>query len=361
MKHPLIQLILAHIKEFFREPGSVFWSFGFPILMALGLGAAFSGNKEIVHNVALVPSYQIEDTIISSTFFYNETPYDTVIEKKFESGFGKTKYIIHVTSWDNGELLLKRGIVSIILSEINNEIVFHADPLNPESELIGMQLSKFFKTGSIGTFEGKFQILDTKGLRYIDFLVPGLISVSIMMSVMWGVCYTLIERRSKKLLRRMVATPMKKSHLLISQWISRILVTFFEVTVLLLFSYYSFHMVVQGSLFTLILLLLAGNFCFFGLSILISSRTSNLQLGNGLISLITSPMMVLSGIFFSYQNFPEWAIKIIKILPLTMLVDEARSVINEGAGIFQVYDGILILSGLGIISFIAGLKIYKWY
>ena len=361
MKHPLIQLFLAHIKEFFREPGAVFWSFGFPILMAVGLGAAFSGKKEILHTVALIPSYQMEDTLISNTFFNKEIPFDTVIERKFESGFGKTRYLFHVTDWNNAELLLKRGIASIILSEKDNEIVFHSDPLNPESELISIQLSEFFDTGELGTFKGKFKLLETKGLRYIDFLIPGLIATSIMMSVMWGVCYTLIERRSKKLLRRMVATPMKKSHLLISQWFSRIIVAIFEVTVLLLFSYFTFNMIIQGSITVLIILLLAGNFCFFGLAILISSRTSNLQFGNGLISLITTPMMVLSGIFFSYQNFPVWAIKIIKLLPLTILVDEARSIINEGAGILQVYDGIISLTALGLISFIIGIRIYKWY
>ena len=361
MKHPLILLILAHIKEFFREPGSIFWSFGFPVLMALGLGVAFSGKKELVHSVALIPSYNIEDSLVCNIFFNGTSPFDTVIEQKFESGFGKTRYIFHITTWNNAELLLKRGVVSTILTEKQNDITFHSDPLNPESELISMQLSGFFKTGEIGTFRGKFELLDTRGLRYIDFLVPGLLSVSVMMSVMWGVCYTLIERRSKKLLRRMVATPMKKSHLLIAHWFSRIIVTFFEVIVLLAFAAYFFNMIVQGNLIALIILLLAGNFCFFGFSILISSRTSNLQLGNGLISLITSPMMVLSGIFFSYQNFPLWAIKIIKLLPLTILVDEVRSIINEGAGFMQVYDGIFILGALGIISFLVGLRIYKWY
>jgi len=159
----------------------------------------------------------------------------------------------------------------------------------------------------------------------------------------------------------MVATPMRKAHFLIAQWISRMIVTFLETTILLVFATFFFRVSFQGSLFAFIILLIAGNFCFFGFSILISSRTANLQLGNGLISLITTPMMVLSGIFFSYRNFPPWAISLIKLLPLTKFADEARSIVNEGAGLFQVFDGILVLGILGFVSFLIGLRIYKWY
>jgi len=361
MKNPLIQLILAHVKEYLREPGSVFWSFGFPVLMALGLGVAFSGKKELVHSVALVPSYAENDTLVSRIFFAGPSPGDTTIEKRFETSYGNIRYLFHVASWDSAQILVKRGIVSSILTEGENNITFHSDPLNPESELIGIQLSAYFKNGEINTFQGKLEPLDTKGLRYIDFLVPGLLSMGIMMSVMWGICYALIEKRSKKLLRRMVATPMKKSHFLIAQWISRLLVTFLETLILLVFAVLFFKLTIQGNFLALIVLLIAGNFCFFGLSILISARTANMQLGNGLISIITTPMLVLSGIFFSYQNFPGWAISVIKLLPLTKLVDEARGIINEGAGFLQAYDGILVLSGLGFMFFLLGLRIYKWY
>jgi ABC-type multidrug transport system permease subunit len=361
MKHPLLQLTLAHIKEYLREPGAMFWSFGFPILMALGLGLAFSGKKEIVHGVAVVPSYNMSDSLISNTLLNGMDLNDTIIEKKFKSDYSNTKYIFHITSWNNASLLMKRGQVSSIITIINDTITFHSDPLNPEAELIGIQLDKYFKTGNPGSFEGKLEPLNAKGLRYIDFLIPGLLGMGIMMSVMWGICYSLIEKRSKKLLRRMVATPMRKSHFLLSHWASRIMMMAFETLILLLFSKYFFKIEIQGSIFALILLLLAGNFCFFGLSILLSARTSNMQLGNGLISIITTPMMVVSGIFFSYQNFPPWAIKVIKIFPLTQLVDGIRSVINEGAGMFEILNSILILSLSGLICFTIGMRIYKWY
>ncbi|MFP4287925.1 MAG: ABC transporter permease [Bacteroidales bacterium] len=361
MNHPIFLLTVSQIKEFFREPGAVFWSFGFPILMAVGLGLAFSGDQEILHGVAVVSPTLTEDGKATKILFEASVPQDTVIEKRFQNETGITRYQFHITSWDEAEILLKRGIINAIITENENGLVYHYDPVNPEGELIQMQLSDFFETGDLGRRSGSFAPLDAVGTRYIDFFIPGLLTLGIMMSVMWGVCYSLIEKRSKKLMRRMVATPMRKSHFLISLWASRLMITIFDSLVLLTFAYYFFDVKIQGSLPALILLLLSGNIAFFGLSILLSSRTANMQVGNGLISFITTPMMVLSGIFFSYQNFPDWAINIIKYLPLTRFTDHTRSIINEGAGFLQTLDGIIILLTFGMLTFFMGMKVYKWY
>jgi ABC-2 type transport system permease protein len=361
INHPFIQLTIAQIKEFFREPGALFWSFGFPILMALGLGLAFSGKKEIMHGVAVIPGNTIENTIIKSTLLNGGDIQDTIVEKKFENVNGKTRYVFHISSWKNAELLLKRGIISAILTEDMGRITYHYDPLNPEGELIQVQLSNFFENGNLGQNVASIEPLNTVGMRYIDFLIPGLLTLGIMMNVMWGVCYALIEKRSKKLLRRMVATPMRKTHFLLANWVSRLILTLFDSLVLLLFAHYFFNINIQGSMPALILVILSGNMAFFGLSILISSRTANTQVGNGLISLITTPMMVLSGIFFSYQNFPSWAIDVIKFLPLTKFTDTVRGIVNEGAGFMDSVDGIIILGAFGALTFLGGMKVYKWY
>lgn len=356
-----MQLTLAQIKEFFREPGAVFWSFGFPILMALGLGLAFSGKKEIVNGVGVIINHSESNSILQKAFFEKGQVKDTVIEKEFLNPNGKTRYIFHLTTWEDAEILLKRGIINAIITEDDNKIRYHYDPLNPVAELIQVQLSSYFKTRTLGGDYDSIRPLNTTGTRYIDFLVPGLMTMGIMMNVMWGVCYALIEKRSKKLLRRMVATPMKKTQFLLSTWASRLLLTFFDSVVLLVFSIYFFGIQIQGSMAALVFIVLSGNIAFFGLAILISSRTSKTEVGNGWISFVTTPMMVLSGIFFSYQNFPEWAIKIIKLLPLTKFTDEVRSIVNEGAGFMDSIDGVLVLGLFGVITFLAGLNIYKWY
>ncbi len=361
MKNSLLILTISHLKEFIREPGSMFWSFGFPILMSIGLGLAFSGKKEIMHGVGLIPSANNKEILVRDIFFGGGAPNDTLIEKRFDNENGVTRYAFHITSWENAEVLMKRGIISSILTEEEGKMVYHYDPLNPEGELIQIQLSNFFKYGHLGQDTGSIRPLKTQGMRYIDFLIPGLLTLGIMMSIMWGVCYSLIEKRSKKLLRRMVATPMRKTDFMTAYWASRLVLTVFDSVVLLVFAYFFFGVVIQGSIAALALIFLAGNIAFFGLAILISSHTANTQVGNGMISLITTPMMVLSGIFFSYQSFPPWAISVIKVLPLTKFTDEVRAIVNEGAGIVDVLDGVAILGVFGAITFFIGLRIYKWF
>jgi len=182
-----------------------------------------------------------------------------------------------------------------------------------------------------------------------------------MMSSSWGISYTLIDRRSKKLLRRMVATPMKKTNLLTALITARFFMNIIESVLLFFFAWLYFGIQIQGSIPALIVLFIAGNIAFAGISVLISSHTSNPEIGNGLINAIVTPMMVLSGIFFSYQHFPEWTIPIIRHLPLTMLADGIRSIFNEGAGIMQIWKETLILSIMGLVTYLIGLKIFKWY
>jgi ABC-type multidrug transport system permease subunit len=203
--------------------------------------------------------------------------------------------------------------------------------------------------------------LTLTGTRYIDFLVPGLITMGIMMSCMWGISYGIIEKRSKKLLRRLVATPMRKSHFLIALITVRIIMNLIESAVLLIFSLFAFRMSVQGDIVALIILYLAGNIAFSGIAVFTSSHTSNTEVGNGLINAVVMPMMVLSGIFFSYQNFPDWSIGVIKLLPLTIFTDGIRSIFNEGAGFHEVAIPTLILFLTGALFFAAGLKIFKWH
>jgi ABC-type multidrug transport system permease subunit len=120
-------------------------------------------------------------------------------------------------------------------------------------------------------------------------------------------------------------------------------------------------MVIQGDLSSLILLFLAGNIAFSGIAVFVSSHTSNTEVGNGLINVVVMPMMVLSGIFFSYHNFPDWSIPVIQKFPLTTMTDGIRSIFNEGAGFAETAIPVLILTATGVVFFLTGLKIFKWH
>ncbi len=364
----LIQLILIRYKEFIREPGIVFWSIIFPILMAWVLGIAFSRQGELVQQVALIENGEMNHKLfrefladaqkVKSENNDLEDYYEKTIQNET---LGKTSYKFLLVDWDKGIQMLKRGQVNLILKEFPDSIQYFFDPSNPQAKMAYIMLASAIENQDLVYESATISPLTQKGNRYIDFLIPGLIALGIMNSLLWGISYALIEMRSKKLLRRMVATPMKKSEFLVSHFIARLSITIIEATLLTVFALLFFKISLQGSFFALIIIFIAGNIAFTGIAVLISSRTSNSRIGTGLINVITLPMMVLSGIFFSYHNFPEFVIPVIQKMPLTMLADSLRGVFIEGFGIGQIIVNSSILTGLGTICFLIGLKIYKWY
>ena len=371
----LWQLIIALFREIIREPGVLFWGILFPILMSLGLGLAFTKKADVTRKVAIINK---DDGSFNSS---NNSSLSNFLDKSCEKNpfagkeswvwrytikdekLGNSIFLIYDMKWDEAMTLLKRGTINVLLIGLNNSVEYHFDPMNPDAQLTYLKLSTVVGKGEVQSVQSNSQIkpLTVKGTRYIDFLVPGLMTMGIMMSSMWGISYGIIEKRSKKLLRRLVATPMKKSHFLIALITVRVIMNFIESGALFIFALLAFKMTIQGNISALILLFLAGNIAFAGLAILISSHTSNTEVGNGLINFVVMPMMILSGIFFSYQNFPEWSLPVIRKLPLTILTDGARSIFNEGAGYSEVALPILILTAIGILFFTIGLKIFKWH
>jgi ABC-2 type transport system permease protein len=366
-------LTLAHFREIIREPGVLFWGIGFPILMSLGLGLAFTTKSDIIRKVAVISNEaaSVHDSLSLSGFFEKNCKKNDSGEKddykwKFEISddkLGNSVFLFYPMAWDEALVLLKRGTINLILKETNGLTEYHFDPMNSDAELTYLKLSSIIGSGKVLIHRNSAEIkpLTITGTRYIDFLVPGLITMGVMMSTMWGLSYGLIEKRSKKLLRRLVATPMKKSHFLIALITVRVAMNFFEAMALIIFGIIAFKMTIQGSIPAMILLFLAGNIAFAGIAVLASFHTSNTEVGNGIINFVVMPMMILSGIFFSYHNFPDWSIPVIQMFPLTMLTDGIRSIFNEGAGFPEVALPVLILTATGIIFFGAGLKIFKWH
>lgn len=368
-RNPMIQLILIHIREFVREPGIIFWSIIFPIAMAWVLGIAFSKQSELVQQVVFIENIQnpylpFREFLDGSNQTIKEI-YDknvTCFEKTLATDkIGKTSYRFISTDWDHGILLLKRGQVNLILKEHRDSLQYFFDPVNPQAKTTFILLSSAVNNEKLVYENSVISPLTQKGNRYIDFLIPGLLALGAMNSLLWGISYALIEMRSKKLMRRMVATPMLKSEFLISFFVARLAIAIIEAIILCTFAYFYFRISLQGSFLALAAIFLAGNIAFSGLAILISSRTANSRIGTGLINVVTMPMMILSGIFFSYHNFPDFAIPIIQKMPLTMMADSIRAVFIEGAGIAQVAFNSSILTALGVCCFLIGLKIYKWY
>ena len=367
----IFQLISINFKEFFREPAILFWAIIFPIIMAWVLGIAFSSKTELIRTVGILETGNADSVSLyqklSNKGFSDFSESDG--RKKFqlvhEDGAGnKTVFRFVAVSESEAQTDLKRGKITVFIEagKDSGTITYHFDPKNSEAQLTYLTLEKILNVGNgKGSEENKLIAITQKGSRYIDFLVPGLIAFGIMNSAIWGIGWVLIEFRMKKLLRRMLATPMKRSHFLIAQITTRIILSFVESLLLFVFAHFYFGIEIQGSIMSLFLLFLTGNFAFTGIAILLSSRASNTRVGNGLINAVTMPMMILSGVFFSYHTFPDWAIPVIQSLPLTTLADGLRAVFIEGAGLSETIKPIIILSSVGIVTFTFGLKVYKWH
>ncbi len=366
MNNSLIQLILIRFKEFIREPGIIFWSLIFPISMAWVLGIAFNKQNELVQDVAVVQQAGTQNADLKAFLVNAENSTgeqgQKALRRTLENNkLGKTIYNFVFTTWDKAMLMLKRGETLLVIESTPDSLLYHFDPHNQDAKLSYIQLSAAIQHEEPVYQTAAIKPLTSVGTRYIDFLIPGLIALGIMNSLMWGISYALIDMRVKKLLRRMVASPMKKSYFLISHFVARLALSILESAILFFFAKYYFDIKVMGSMWALALVFLAGNITFTGIAILVAARVSNSRVGNGLMNIIILPMTILSGIFFSYHNFPDFMIPFIQKLPLTMLADSMRSVFIEGAGIAQVMNNTLVLLAIGFVTFFAGLKIYKWY
>ncbi len=369
LNRSFIQLILVQIREFYREPAALFWSLLFPVLMAWGLGIAFNKKPEFTKTIAVVIDNKMPvDSLIPLISLANpEIKVDTLTKLRYlqinygDDNTGITHFLLKPVLWEQAELMMKRGNTSLIIKKNKNNLEYHFDKLSSEAQLSHLQLSSAISGVELKKSNAEIKPMTEKGTRYVDFLIPGLIAMNVMMSSMWGISYSLIEARTKKLLRRMVATPMPKWEYIMSHFTARLILCFVEASIIYSFAYYYFDMTISGSILAFILLFISGIVAFTGISVLIACRTSKTQVGNGLINLVIMPMMILSGIYFSYHNFPEMIIPYIQALPLTMLADGIRSIFNEGAGLAQVIKYIIILNLLGLVTFVIGLRYYKWY
>lgn len=363
----LWQLISINYKEFIREPGILFWSLAFPVLMAWVLGIAFTKKGEMVQTIAWIESdshtYSKLDSFLTSAEKITSTKRNRPLEfrKSFENKLGKLTFRLIPVTYDSAMLMLKRGETSLIVQEQESRILYLFDPQSAEAKYNYVMLSSAINHERLIYNTESVKILSQKGTRYVDFLIPGLLALGIMNGFLWGIGYGLIEIRTKKLLRRMVAAPMRKSHFIFSHFFARISLSAFEAAVLFFFAWIYFRIQILGSIPAFLLIFLAGSFCFAGISILMASRTSSSRIGNALINLITMPMMILSGIFFSYHNFPEQVVPFIQKLPLTMLADSLRSIMIEGTGLQENFPAFVMLSAMGSVCFVLGIRFYKWY
>jgi ABC-type multidrug transport system permease subunit len=348
---PLGQLILARVREFYREPEALFWVYGFPILIVVALGIAFR-NKP-VERITVDVQETSEATPGGGAEFVRRAL------------AGDERFVVRVNDPATCRLRLRTGKTELVVvppGDGESAYRYSFDPTRPESLLARSKVDDALQraAGRHDPLPVADQEMDEPGGRYIDFLVPGLLGMSLMGGGLWGVGFATVDLRIRKVLKRFLATPMRKTDFLASVMLSRLLFMVPEMTVVLLFARVAFGVVVQGSLWAMAVLILVGSLSFAGLGLLVASRARTLEAVSGLMNLVMLPMWVLSGIFFSSERFPEAAQPVIKALPLTPLIDALRNVSLEGASLVSQWPQLCILACWGIGSFVLALRWFRW-
>src|SRR5215831_17851330 len=338
-------LLMARMKELKREPEVIFWVFAFPLLLALGLGIAFRNKPADATTIAIVQGPRSADAL-------------SMIQRSARSNF------IHASVLDREAALqgLRLGKFDLIVIPNDSGFEYHFDPARPESVLSHAEVDDALQSAA-----GRKNVIPTSvvassepGSRYIDFLIPGLIGMNLMNSGMWGIGFALVDMRQRKLLKRFVGTPMRRSDFLLALMSSRLVLMFIEVGLLLVFGVLFFHMRVLGSVVAILLLGAIGSAAFGGIGLLTASRAQKIESISGLINVVMMPMWIFSGVFFSYERFPAIMHPFIKALPLTALNDALRATILEGATLASQSGRLLVLVLWGGVSFILALRLFRW-
>jgi ABC-2 type transport system permease protein len=341
VRPPIVELTATRIREFIREPEAIFWVFGFPLLLALALGFAFREKAPDRIPIGVVAGTHAAERL---------------------AALKKSPVLLpRIVGDEEGRLALRRGKISLLIDGPMTP-VYRFDATRPDARAARIEADDALQTaaGRRDIFRAAEEHVSERGSRYIDFLVPGLLGMNLMGTGIWGVAFNVVNARMRKLLKRLVATPMRKSDYLASQLLSRLAFLVIECTVLVAFGWLVFGVGVSGSIFTFALLCVVGGISFTGVGLLISSRAKTIEAVSGMANLIMMPMWIASGVFFSYERFPDAVKPFIRALPLTALNDGLRAVMNDGASLAGVLPQLAVLATWAILSFIVGLKIFRW-
>jgi len=330
-------------RLFYREPAAMFWTFGFPMILSVALGVAFRNQKPEPVRVAIEAgpaAAHVEQLLAGHPEIHADT----------------------LSAEDARQALRTGKIAVVVVGEQGASYTYRLDASRPESRLARVVVDDAIEQGEGRSDHAtkRDELVTESGSRYIDFLIPGLIGIGLMSSGLWGVGYALTDMRSKKLLKRLAATPMKKGEFLFSFLLIRALFVIIEVPPLLLFARLVFDVRMNGSWLLLALVTISGALCFAGLGLLVSSRTSSSEVVQGLINFVSLPMYMCSGVFFSADRFPAWSQPMVRGLPLTALNDALRRIITDGATAPMIARELGIVLAWGVVSFAVALRLFRW-
>jgi ABC-2 type transport system permease protein len=341
VRGPFIELTVARIRELIREPEAVFWVFVFPIVLAAILALAFRSRPPdaLPVGIAAGPHAQARLAALSAA----------------------PELRASILSEEDARAALVRGRIVMLVSE-GDPPSYSYDPTQPEARTARLAVDAALQraAGRADAFSPEVREIRQPGARYIDFLVPGLLGMNLMGTGMWGIGFSLVVARNGNLLKRLVAAPARRSHVLGAQLASRLIFLVPEAGALLLFAHLALDVPIRGSLILLIAISLIGALSFSGLGLLAAARPTTIEGVSGIMNLVMVPMWIFSGIFFSTERFPAGMQPFVQALPLTALNDALRAVMLEGVGVAPLLHELALLAAWGVVSFVIAVKVFRW-
>ncbi len=355
--HPLFELTRARLVEFMREPEAVFWVFIFPVLLAIALGIAFRAKPPDRLRAAVLAG-DASERIRSALAHAADLEITTLTAEEAAKALRTAKVDVVVSADGMGTAGVPAGQAPAGFPRL----IYRFDPTRAEGRAARLAvddaLERAFGRGDV--VAAREERVVQPGARYIDYLIPGLVGLNLMGSGMWGLGFAVVQARTRKLLKRLAATPMRRSHYLLSFAFSRLVWLFLEVATVVGAGWLLFGVAVRGSLAQLAVVSLLGAATFAGIGLLVAARPRTIEGVSGWMNLVMLPMWLFSGTFFSYERFPAMVRPAIRVLPLTALNDALRAVINDGAPLPRAWSELLVMALWGGLSFLVALRIFRW-
>ncbi len=356
---PLLQLTITKIREFVREPEALFWVFAFPLLLAVALGLAFrdkAPDRVVVGIVSGEGAAPAAAAIARSTVLLGRILPEA--EARLALHTGKISLLID----PNAAVPATEAARTAAAGAPVHAVVFRFDPTRPDAHIASLEAKEALEraAGRVDVVTLRTEKVTEKGSRYIDFLIPGLLAMNLMGTGIWSLAFSITSARQRHLLKRLIATPMRRGQYLLAQILGRLVFLVPEVIVLVGIGWLAFGVVVHGSLVLLLASCLLGAMAFCGLGLLIASRVRTVEGASGWANLVMMPMWLLSGVFFSSERFPDRLQPIIRALPLTALIDALRGIVNDGLSLPAVGGQLAIVAAWGLACFLVALRIFRW-
>ncbi|MEO0424605.1 MAG: ABC transporter permease [Pseudomonadota bacterium] len=329
------QLTLARVRLFVREPEAMFWVLVFPLALTMVLGWAFQNRKPADEVIAVVPA-------------------SAEVLAEDASGIAQRAYEDEAAA----RLALQRGAVSAVLLP-GTPPVLAFDPERPEAELARLRMLHLLAQEESPPAL-VFEEVTGTGIRYIDWLFPGILGMNLMSTGIWSIGFAIADTRQKKLLRRLMVTPMRRWHFLAAYILGRGIFLIGELACLLAFAYFVLRIPVNTSLVSFFAACLLGMSTFAAIGLLIAARPRTTEGVSGLMNAVMLPMWLFSGVFFSYERFPEFTHDVLRLLPLTAIVETLRGLMLDGESVLALAGPIAVQLGWIALAFTLALRWFRW-